>query len=63
MSVQIRFHGGPQDGKVRTFDESMVGMVIHAAHTSCCYEHTETVAYYMQGTKESQFTYTVDDVA
>lgn len=59
MKVQIRFHGGPQDGNVRTFDESIVGMVIHAADT---YANTETVAYKMQGASDYPFTYSVDEV-
>ena len=62
MSVQIRFHGGPQDGNVRTFDERMVGMVIHASHTPCCFEHVETVAYKMQGTSDYPFTYSIEEV-
>lgn len=60
MSVQIRFHGGPQDGKVQTFDESIVGMVIHAADT---YTDSDTVAYKLQSDSDAPFTYTVEDVA
>jgi len=63
VKVQIRFHGGPQDGNVRSFDERMVGMVIHATHTPCCSEHVETVAYKMQGASDYPFTYSVEDVA
>ena len=61
MKVRIRFHGGPQDGNVRTFDKHFVGLVIHASHTPCCHEHTETVAYKMQGTNDYPFTYTVEE--
>lgn len=57
MSVQIRFHGGPQDGKVQTFDESIVGMVIHAADT---YTDNDTIAYKMQSDTDVPFTYTVE---
>ena len=60
MSVQIRFHGGPQDGKVRTFDEGIVGMVIHAADT---YTNNGTIAYKMQSDTDVPFTYTVEGVA
>jgi hypothetical protein len=41
----------------------MVGMVIHATHTPCCYEHVETVAYKMQGASDYPFTYSVDEVS
>jgi hypothetical protein len=61
MKVRIRFHGGPQDGNVRTFDEHFVGMVIHAAHTYCCAEDCETVAYKLQGANHYPFTYTVEE--
>lgn len=59
MSVQIRFHGGPQDGNVRTFDERMIGKVIHVADT---YAHAETIAYKMQGTSDYPFTYSIEEV-
>jgi len=55
--VQIRFHGGPQDGKVQTFDESIVGMVIHAADT---YANSDTVAYELQSDSDAPFTYTAE---
>jgi len=57
VSVQIRFHGGPLDGKVKTFDESMVGMVIHAADT---YTNNDTVAYEPQSNSDASFTYTIE---
>lgn len=60
MKVQIKFHGGPQDGNVRTFDERFVGLVINVASTPCCYEHTQTIAYRMQGTTNCPFTYSVE---
>lgn len=57
MSVQIRFHGGPQDGNVRTFDDCFVGMVIHAADT---YTSDDTVAYEPQSDSDARFTYSVE---
>ena len=60
MKVQVRFHGGPQDGNVRTFNKRMIGKVIHVADT---YAHAETIAYKMQGTSDCPFTYCVEHVA